>query len=230
MPEARYPCPVCLGLPMKKIEFQKPPLTLDSCGRCGGMWFDYGEVNLLKQMNPKLALQKIALREQDFKMQCHQCEAFMDRNAEKCPQCNWKNHLDCPICQKTMDIARIGDIKLDYCKSCKGAWFDNAELAQLWNGRLDRMTQDYKQDNQSALLADDGPNVFLDVLTYSPHLAFYAAEAAVDLAVHVPEIAAGAFELAANAPEVAGSLIEGLGDVAGSIFEVIADILGGLFN
>ena len=246
MPEARYPCPVCLGLPMQKIQFQDPELTLDSCSRCGGIWFDFGEVNQLKQLHPQLAEKHISLRDEDYRMQCHQCSAMMDRNAEVCPECHWKNILACPVCQKPMEVVRFGDIKLDCCKACKGAWFDNIELAQLWNGRLDQLSDDYKQrrgDNDISP-GEEAAYIFLDVLTYSPDLAFYTAEAAVDLISHAPDLAAGAVELVANtpdlaagaiemlanAPDLAGGVIEGIGHLAGGIFEVIAAILGGIFD
>lgn len=230
MPEARYPCPVCLGLPMQKLEFKDPQLTLDTCSRCGGMWFDYGEVNQLKHMNPKFVMKKVALREQDYAMQCHQCSEMMDRNADHCPACKWKNLLDCPICEKTMTVVNVGDVKLDVCKSCKGAWFDNIELSQIWNGQLDKLGADNKLQKGDGLDGGDAAALFLDVLTYSPHLAYYTAEAAVELARHAPEIASGAFNMIANSPEIAGSLMDGLGSLAGGIFEVIGAILEGIFD
>lgn len=231
MLETRYPCPVCLGLPMEKLHFQETHLTLDTCRRCGGMWFDYGEINRLKKLHPQMALKKVELRDSDYVMSCHQCSALLKRNADECEMCYWKNRLDCPVCQKQMAVVKVGDIKLDACKHCKGVWFDNVELSQIWNGRLARLTEQHKP----VLLGDDdwgddAAFLFLDILTFSPELAFYTAEAAVDVVTHAPELAAGAVELVANAPEIAGSLIEGTAEAAGGIFEAIASIIGGIFE
>ena len=43
--EARYPCPVCLGVAMTKTPIGRDgALVLDHCARCGGVWFDAGEL------------------------------------------------------------------------------------------------------------------------------------------------------------------------------------------
>lgn len=243
--EPRYPCPVCLGLPMQKVRFENPPLTLDACNRCGGMWFDHGEVNQLKQLQPQLVETHVQVRNQEFMMQCHRCETPMPRNADDCPKCHWKNRLECPICQKTMEIVKIGDIKLDVCKTCKGAWFDNIELAALWNGRLDRIGSDLrKQPAGAGFTGEDAAYLFLDVLTYSPDLVYYTGEAVGELIAHTPDIAAGAIDLIssapdiaggaidllASAPDLAGGLLDGLGEIAGGIFGLIGEILGGIFD
>ena len=53
-PEPRYDCPVCTGLPMKKLKITRQHeevfLTLDCCQRCGGVWFDEGEVQLSQRI------------------------------------------------------------------------------------------------------------------------------------------------------------------------------------
>src|SRR5436853_562362 len=45
--ESKMPCPVCLGVTMTKVTLGaggKNALTLDHCGRCGGIWFDGGDL------------------------------------------------------------------------------------------------------------------------------------------------------------------------------------------
>lgn len=238
MPEARYPCPVCLGLPMHKLQFKHPPVTLDACKRCGGMWFDYGEVNQLKRVQPKLVQKQIPLGDREYMMQCHQCATPMERNADRCPKCHWPNLIDCPICQKKMEVVHVGDTKLDVCKTCKGAWFDNNELVTLWNGSLDRSGQDLRrQAAGDGWTGDDTAFFFLDALTYSPELIYYGADAALDLAAgaanlvsEAPDLAAGLVDAVGHAPDLAAGLIDGLGDLAGGIFDVIGEILSGLFD
>ncbi|MGV3524915.1 MAG: zf-TFIIB domain-containing protein [Candidatus Sericytochromatia bacterium] len=227
MPEGRYPCPVCLGLPMEKIRFARPVLELDGCSRCGGIWFDAGEVQKLAQINPQLALKQINLAPKSYVMQCHQCSQPMDRNAAHCPHCRWHNQLDCPICQQPMSVKTVDGLKLDYCKPCKGVWFDNIELSTIWNRRLMNLSQDYRSGRRGR---DDAADLFLDVLIFAPDVAYYGGYAVADTLIHAPELAAGAVEAVAHAPELAGNLIEGMAGLAGGIFEAIGEIIGGIFD
>ena len=48
MKEKDLLCPRCKVV-MKKLK--KKEVVLDICGKCGGMWLDYGEMNKLMQMN-----------------------------------------------------------------------------------------------------------------------------------------------------------------------------------
>lgn len=255
--EARYPCPVCLGLPMNKIKFDSPDLVLDACSRCGGMWFDAGEVDQLKQVHTHLANKHITLKDTAFKMQCHQCSARMDRNTDHCPQCNWHNILDCPVCDKPMTTSTVKGIKLDYCKDCKGVWFDNIELAAIWNGELDRMTHDHQPSGNYTAgdFAVDAAGTFLDILLYTPHRGYYGGmyydngyysgtDLVADTLIHAPDLAAGAVDLIASAPgavvegiasapEVAGAAVEMLAsapEVAGAVVEGIAWVAGSIFE
>ena len=58
--EARYPCPVCLGVQMVKTPVrptrrgQSGGVLLDHCERCGGVWFEAGEVQQMRQLRPEL--------------------------------------------------------------------------------------------------------------------------------------------------------------------------------
>jgi len=84
--EIRYPCPVCLGVMMEKTPIgrvavgQRKTLLVDHCGRCGGVWFEAGEVQLLRDSDAKQLWEAIVPREETFRMQCHGCHAFIDRN------------------------------------------------------------------------------------------------------------------------------------------------------
>jgi len=231
--EARYPCPACLGLPMQKIRFNNPQqgleLILDSCQRCGGIWFDAGEVEMLTQIHPNVAMRQIELKPEAFIMKCHTCQSAMDRNADHCPACNWHNQLDCPICQQAMSIAKVEDLKLDYCKGCKGVWFDNIELSTIWNQRLARLASQ-QQAGGRGFTAEDGSDLFLNVLVFSPELLYYGAAGVAKAVQHAPEIAAGAVEMIGNAPELAGNLIEGGAKLAGGIFEAIGAIIAAIFE
>jgi hypothetical protein len=37
----------------------------------------------------------------------------------------------CPVCKKDMFVVEYKQVEVDYCQSCKGAWFDAGELELL---------------------------------------------------------------------------------------------------
>lgn len=248
MPELEtiYKCPVCLGVTLEKLRFKQETsgdeVLLDYCTRCGGMWFDHGEIQELRQIHQQHVKAKVILSEKAYFMQCHQCHQLMNRNHEKCQECQWKNIIDCPVCLKPMNRKDTLNLCLDYCRDCKGVWFDNIELAAIWNGYLHEVARHEHTNFQEI---DDDLPFFVEVLCYSPDLTYYAMEPVVDIAAsaitHTPELMIGAGEVLSNipetagsffeaVPEIAGSAFEGIGDAAGSIFEFIAEIIGGLFS
>lgn len=222
-----YSCPVCLGIPLKKMHFasEAPHLVLDFCERCGGMWFDKNEVEQLRHCHPHGLPEHIPLNEDDFLMNCHQCHQPMKREENHCSFCHWKNRLDCPICEEEMSQIKHQGLTLDVCKTCKGVWFDNVELAHIWNEAYVPQSKSnhpvtYEHGFTDMLLAAG------DIMVHNPFLAAEVIEA-------TPYLVEGVVEGVSALPEVAGSLFEGaadIGEAAGSIFEVIAEILGGIFG
>ena len=138
MTETRWPCPVCLGTRMEKTSLgtgagdAPGPLTLDHCARCGGMWFELGEVQRLRSERPESLWAQIAARDERHRAQCHTCRAFVDRDAPKCAACGAKTRLNCPACDTRMLQVRQSSLTLDVCKRCKGVWFDHHELEAIW--------------------------------------------------------------------------------------------------
>lgn len=247
-----YPCPVCVGLPLSKLRFQKQSgeqLILDHCQRCGGMWFDYQEVHFLRQM-PRALLQDVRIQAEVFMMACHQCHQLMPRGAEKCSHCRWQNRLDCPVCEKQMQRKAFSGLTLDLCRHCKGVWFDNHELAQLWNAHLGdlpgadempraKVSEVFRSPTSlDPLDAELAAWVALDVLEASPEIAWGMAQAAGALA----EVSTGFVSTLSNLEladvgdalgsgfEAVAAGTEGLLSVSGSLFESIAEILGSLFE
>lgn len=218
--EPRYPCPVCLGARMEKL---KPSadvdLLLDSCKRCGGIWFDAGEVDRLRQCHPQALAAHVVLGQDAHRMKCHACHAGMPRNADRCPACKWENVVLCPTCGRALRRVEREGVKLDVCRHCRGAWFDNVELAAIWNRKVDVLARREGRDLTAAGVAGD--YFLLDALLWAPHLGFHAMEGGAS----VVDAAASAGGIA----EVAGNVVEGAGDLAGSVFESIAGILADLF-
>ena len=224
--ETRHPCPVCLGATMEKTPVCAParreaPLLLDHCGRCGGIWFDAGEVQRLQACGAE-ALWQAVTRRDAAPMTCHACHGLMERHAAECPGCGWHNVLDCPSCLRPMEVATHDGVSLDVCRRCRGVWFDHDELAAIWRMELAAAVQ--RRGGPRALGdARDGTLVLLDVLAYSPELAFVGARAAG----HV--IGASAQALT-HAPEAVGMAAEVAGEAAAGVFETIVEIIGGLFS
>jgi Zn-finger nucleic acid-binding protein len=219
--ETRLPCPVCLGVMMRKTRVSGggADVTLDSCGRCGGIWFELGEVQRLR-MHPSDALwSRLQRRNAPFMAQCHRCHAMMDRQAERCTACDAANIIDCPTCRRPLSLEVHDGLRLDLCRHCKGIWFDHSELDAVWQISLSA-----RRDVRGATAgADLGAWLLLDSLTYSPDLLFYGARAA-GMAVH------GGAELLGNAPDLAVGAVEVAGEAASGVFEVIVEIIGGIFS
>ena len=225
--EPRYPCPVCLGVRLEKTRVgDGGELVLDSCRRCGGIWFELGEVQRLKRHRPQALWDGVRLRDEPFRTQCHSCHAPMDRNAASCPTCDWRNTIDCPVCQRPMESQLHDGVRLDVCRACKGVWFDHVELTAVWNLALERPRRGRPGGtglSSASGAAEDGAVVLLHALAYSPDASLYGARAA-GYAVST------AAEALANAPEAAAGLAGAVGDAAASVFEAVLGIVEGLFS
>jgi Zn-finger nucleic acid-binding protein len=202
-------------------------LVLDYCRRCGGVWFDSGEVASLRKLHPKGIGRAIELRESAFRMPCHSCHAPMDRNAPACPACDWKNILSCPTCEKPLERLERDGMTLDVCRSCQGVWFDNHELADIWNMEVRRNVPTVTHKDGSVGVAD---YFLLDAVLWAPDLVFISAHGlahgAASVAGGVADVTGGGLE---GVAEVAGGAVEGVTDAASGVFEVLAEIIAGIF-
>jgi len=221
--DARYPCPVCLGVNLRKTHVggADDPLVLDHCERCGGVWFELGEVQQLRRAKPQALWSRIAQRAEPHRMHCHSCHTLMGRHDEKCAACGWNNRLSCPVCETPMEHARHADIRLDACRDCKGVWFDHDELAAIWNESFGRALERHRGSRVAE--SGDGAFFLMEALAYDPFVMIYGAHAAG----HV--LSAGA-QVLSQAPEALGGAVEAAGEVAGSVFETIVEIISGLFG
>ena len=207
--ESRWPCPVCVGVLMEKKHVAGPGrgFTLDFCPRCGGIWFDRGEVGEVARQNRTVLHGMDVPPATRVNPPCHQCRAPLDRNAEKCGVCGWKNVLRCPVCDREMERRPVHGVILDFCRKCQGVWFDNAELTAIW--RMNTAALDAKRRGVASDAAAVGGDVMFNAMFWAPDLVIYGGAAAVQ--------GVGA------AAEVAGEAAEG-------IFSAIAELIGGLFE
>ena len=136
MPEKgkRLDCPVCDGEQMQKIcPSEELDLFLDYCDRCGGMWFETGEVRQLRYCPPEALSGLISMKKQLYAVACPDCQHPMTRNAAKCTQCGRENTINCPTCSSRLERVQGEQFTVDVCRDCRGAWFDNIDLSAVWN-------------------------------------------------------------------------------------------------
>ena len=220
--ETRWPCPVCLGVKMEKTTLgtggdAPGSLTLDHCARCGGMWFELGEVQRLSFERPESLWSRIAVRDEPHRAQCHSCRAFLNRGAPKCDGCGAKTRLDCPACDTTMLVVRQDALTLDVCKRCKGVWFDHHELEEIWKLERDRFLANREKGGKLARQKDArGREVLFETLFWTPDLVFLGAHAAG--------------HGVAAAAEAAPAALDAVGEAAGGVFETIVEIVAGVFG
>jgi Zn-finger nucleic acid-binding protein len=235
--ETRYPCPVCLGVKMEKVRMVVPvravgasrtvppypdgDLVLDHCPRCGGVWFDAGEVQLLRGIDAAALWKKIVKRDGVHAMACHSCRTLLQRSESSCAACGWKVELDCPICGDPMRASEQDGMRLDYCPRDKGVWFDHDELTGIWKLEVGALVR--RRGSRELEVGDD--IVLLDALLLDPFVMYYGISAAA----HVGGAAVHAVA-SSGAAEVAGEAAGAVGEVASSIFEAIAEIIGGIFG
>ncbi len=223
--EPRYPCPVCLGATMKKVRLKRSgrSLLLDYCPRCGGVWFELGEVQSLRTHAQDSFWSSVAPRADQFRMPCHSCQAMIDRNADKCPACGWSNRIDCPTCGRKLAPQVHEGLRLDVCNNCKGVWFDHIELDAIWKSALNANVARATKSSRGAVAAGVGGEVLVNTLFFAPDVLFVGAHAAG----MVLETGAGALM---HAPEVVGGAAEAIGGAAASVFESVLEIISGIFD
>lgn len=215
----RLECPVCLGVALTPYRpAADSPLVIDHCGRCGGVWFDAGEVTALKSLQPESLLAAVPLRDDAHRMKCHECHASFDRNLPACPACGRQNLLACPVCRATLKAVEHDGLRLDACAACHGVWFDNVELAAIWNGKVAALAARTGRA-ASTLSAEDGV-LTAALLMPDPFLTGYIVASGAQVVGH----AAGSL-----AP-LAGAALENTGELAGSVFDAIGGIISSIFE
>lgn len=107
---------ICPNCKRDMIVVEHHRIELDYCTNCQGVWFDYGELELLLQ------LQK--LESPDLLM-----GNILSSPATVAPH----KRRRCPICGRGMKEVGIGQppVHIDACRRGDGLWFDGGELHQL---------------------------------------------------------------------------------------------------
>lgn len=239
--EPRYNCPVCQGLPMQKLKITRRDkgvfLTLDCCQRCGGVWFDKDEVQLSQQITSPNIRQRITQKPKTRLSHCHSCNALIDRNLDQCTDCGWHNRIACPVCQKTLQRKQHQQLTLDICHSCKGIWFDQADLLALWSTPLNRLSNSSDQKVTSTITlqksrdhSDDGvvQAVGDALLEGGLNSMVHGADMIIEPGLQaigktVSSATQGSVQVLTSTPEVAGGVVESLAEITSSVVEAVVE-------
>ena len=104
----------CTGCQNPMITAELDDVEVDFCPRCGGIWLDAGEIEILLGDKQKSA-----------------AAIYSFRHAQNRPEKKRK----CPICLKRMEKIAAGPadeaVLLDRCVKGDGLWFDRGELEQI---------------------------------------------------------------------------------------------------
>jgi Zn-finger nucleic acid-binding protein len=107
-------CPDC-ATPMRQQSCFD--ILLDTCDRCGGIWFDQGEMGRL--------------------MRCERT-ALLNVDEQVIPKIERREGISsrrvCPDCMEPLDryqYLHTSPVELDYCPRCGGVWVDDRELANI---------------------------------------------------------------------------------------------------
>jgi Zn-finger nucleic acid-binding protein len=194
-----------------------PAMEVDRCSRCGGIWFDRGELDHLGTMpDESRAVLTVAAADRPPAL-CHQCHAPIDRAAPQCAGCGHENRIQCPRCERSMEVVRRSGLALDVCRPCEGVWFDQAELEAIWTASLHRALEKRGASRPDGL----GKNAV-------------ASEVALHTVIFMPEHLLGAgiasaAEATGSIGELSGQAFEAVGEAAGTVFDAVVDIIGGIF-
>ena len=132
-----YKCPVCTTELRKISPSIELDLMLDYCDQCGGIWFRSGQVRQLRLCSPDVLGGLITLKKQLYTVECESCGHKMTRNSAECGQCGHVNAIDCPGCGDELERVPSELFTVDVCRSCRGVWFDNIDLSQVWDLQFD---------------------------------------------------------------------------------------------
>lgn len=218
---ARLECPVCPGarLTARRVT-PTSGFEFDHCERCGGVWFDQGETARLRCHRPSALWAAIRQRPRVHTISCRSCDARIGRYADECEACGWRVELDCPVCDRPMVRDTSSGVRLDGCRSCRGAWFDNVQLERIWKAQAALAVAPAALHAERNHASWDIPVDLEGVVRLAAEGARVLAEGSVQAAGSLPDLAAGAF----------GGSASLLGAAGEALFNVLAAILEGIFS
>lgn len=143
--DTALPCPAC-RIPLEVIEFEtKPPVRIERCTACEGLFFNPGEIEVLLETGttPLVWLDPDHLEIVTRALPVSRESSFSKK---------------CPVCSERMLQSNFGGrsaVMLDHC-STHGLWVEGNEMRRLrdwWRAGGKRIYR--QQESQPARTADD---------------------------------------------------------------------------
>ena len=124
-------CPRCdVNLWLLHIKHFGPVVEIDVCRKCGGTWYDRGE----------LAIQIP--------------DGHMRDRLTNFPEVGEESPMACPRCGGLMRLRHEGEVEVDFCTECKGVWLDIGEDEVLkYKAEWDKHTDTEEQIKTPAIIA-----------------------------------------------------------------------------
>jgi Zn-finger nucleic acid-binding protein len=128
-------CPACRDVEMEKVDVHS--VKVDRCPKCGGTWYDQGE---LKQLTD---------REGDGDYQWLNATLWQDADKVDVSE---HSRRQCPTCAVPMASVRYGDppVNIEVCPLCFGIWLDKGEYEKV----VEHFEQTVDSRTVAKLLAD----------------------------------------------------------------------------
>ncbi len=134
--QSRRVCPEC-KVAMQTIALDmKPPLQIERCEKCFGLFFDPGEVETLLEnsVSPVFVINR---------------ELLGNINKDRYQRNKPVKYLECPICSNMMNRVAFGHrsgVVVDQCKA-HGVWLDGGEITHLleWKKAGGQLLHEQKQ-------------------------------------------------------------------------------------
>ncbi len=112
-------CPACVFPLTRHDPIKGSELKIYTCPLCSGIW--------ISGINPAVN-QQSKLPE----------DLFLYNFLSSSPSCVEEGNRECPECNATLELTKLGTIPVDICKSCGGIWFDKNELYIIDNDDIDQ--------------------------------------------------------------------------------------------
>lgn len=126
-------CPRCnCGLLVREL----CGVEIDICSRCGGIWFDKGEISRIsmrssfetRDSSEKIKSALAVLRKRDVRGSLPQThEGIISSNLKD------SGETPCPACPRVLHTMDYEGVEIDVCSRCRGIWLDHGELEELMN-------------------------------------------------------------------------------------------------
>lgn len=223
-------CPACPEpTPLSDTDiFLSGDVRLHRCSACGGVLACSDAVAIARyhydRSHPLMVHRPSGHR-------CRACLTPANPKSNRCASCASSLLLGCPGCKKDMSLVTVVGVTIDACYTCKLAFFDRGEFAQVCGNPV-AFSRAMKPVGVSKSSAWD----YVDVAPDAGGLVVHAAEAAGHVAVSAAEKAAGAIGQAdvGSAAEAAGGASINAAEVLAQGGEAAADavleVLAGVFS